>query len=104
MLVPIKWLKDYTKVDVDINEFTDRMIMSGSNLETVEKLPGEMRDVVVGKINKAEKHPLSDRLSLCMVDVGKGEDIKVERRRGNTGSGMPSGRTYPRTSPRPGSR
>ncbi|MBQ3925309.1 MAG: phenylalanine--tRNA ligase subunit beta [Firmicutes bacterium] len=77
MLVPIKWLKDYTKVDVDINEFTDRMIMSGSNLETVEKLPGEMRDVVVGKINKAEKHPLSDRLSLCMVDVGKGEDIKV---------------------------
>ena len=88
MLVPIKWLKDYTKVDVDVTEFTDRMIMSGSNLETVEKLPGEMRDVVVGKINKLEKHPLSDRLSICMVDVGRGEDIKVVCGAPNVEEGM----------------
>ncbi len=77
MLVPIKWLKDYTKVDVDIKEFTDRMIMSGSNLETVETMPGEMRDVVVGKINKIEKHPRSETLSVCMVDAGTGEDIQI---------------------------
>ena len=36
MLVPIEWLKDYTDINVDTKEFCDRMIMSGSNLETCE--------------------------------------------------------------------
>ena len=51
MLVPVKWLKDYTNVNADINEFTDKMIMSGSNLETVEKLPEEMKGILVGRVD-----------------------------------------------------
>lgn len=77
MLVPVKWLKDYTNVNVDIDEFCDKMIMSGSNLETVEETPEKMEGVVVGRINKLEKHPKSDHLSVCQVDVGTGEDIQI---------------------------
>ena len=37
MLVPIEWLNDYIDLkDIDTEEFCDRMIMSGSNLETCE--------------------------------------------------------------------
>ena len=54
MLVPIQWLKDYTDVNVDIDEFCDRMIMSGSNLETVEYFGENFNKVVVGKVIKKE--------------------------------------------------
>ena len=34
MLVPMEWLNDYIDPGVSTKEFCDRMIMSGSNLET----------------------------------------------------------------------
>ena len=36
MLVPIEWLRDYTEGKVSEAEYCERMIMSGSNLETCE--------------------------------------------------------------------
>ena len=54
MLVPIEWLKDYTDINVSTEEFCDRMIMSGSNLETVEYFGEDIKKVVVGKIVKIE--------------------------------------------------
>ena len=61
MLVPIEWLNDYIDTkDIDITEFCDRMIMSGSNLETCEHFCEEMENVVVGRIDKIERHPDAD--------------------------------------------
>ena len=36
MIVSLEWLKDYTDVNVDTQQFCDGMILSGSNLETCE--------------------------------------------------------------------
>lgn len=52
MIVSLEWLKDYTEVNVSPEEFCDRMIMSGSNLETLEMVGEDMHKVVVGKIVK----------------------------------------------------
>ena len=46
MQVSIKWLKDYIDPGVGTEEFCDRMIMSGSNLETCEYFCEEMENVV----------------------------------------------------------
>ena len=77
MLVPIEWLKDYTDINVDTKEFCDRMIMSGSNLETCEYFCEEMENVVVGRIEKIEKHPDADKLVVCQVNVGKDELLQI---------------------------
>lgn len=77
MLVPIEWLKDYTDINVDIKEFCDRMIMSGSNLETCEHFCEEMENVVVGRIEKIEKHPDADKLVVCMINVGKEDPVQI---------------------------
>lgn len=77
MLVPIEWLKDYIDLDVTTEEFCDRMIMSGSNLETCEHFCEEMENVVVGKIEKIEKHPDADKLVVCMLNVGKEEPVQI---------------------------
>ena len=41
MLVPLEWLNEYTKIDAAQDEFCERMIMSGSNIETVERFDVE---------------------------------------------------------------
>ena len=55
MLVSWKWLHDYVTVDEDVTEYCNKMIMSGSNLETCKKVGDGIEGVLVGKIEKIEK-------------------------------------------------
>ena len=77
MIVSLEWLKDYTEVNVSPEMFCDRMIMSGSNLETMEEVGTALVNVVVGKIVKIEKHPDADKLVVCKVDVGREEPVQI---------------------------
>jgi len=77
MIVSLEWLKDYTDVHVSPEEFCERMIMSGSNLETMELVGTDMKDVVVGKIVKITPHPDADKLVVCQVDIGKDAPIQI---------------------------
>ena len=71
MLVPVEWLNDYIDLkDVSTEEFCDRMIMSGSNLETCEYFCQDISKVVVGRIEKIEPHPDADKLVVCRLNVG----------------------------------
>ena len=70
MLVPIKWLKDYVNINVDINEYADAMTMSGSKVETVNEIGKGIDKVVVGKIIEILSHPDADKLLITKVDVG----------------------------------
>ena len=54
MLVPVSWIKEYTDVNVNTEEFVDRMVISGSNLEVVEHWGEGIEGVVIGKIEKIE--------------------------------------------------
>lgn len=77
MIVSINWLKDYVDVNVNIDEFCDSMIMSGSNLETCTEFGAGIEGVKIGRIEKIEKHPDADRLKVCSVNVGRDEDLQV---------------------------
>jgi len=70
MLVPLEWLKDYTDINAGTDEFCEKMIMSGSNIETAESFGKNTENVVVGRVIKKEKHPDADKLSVCKVDTG----------------------------------
>ncbi len=70
MIVSLEWLKDYTDVNVSPETFCDRMIMSGSNLETMEMAGEDITNVVVGRIEKIEKHPDADKLVVCFLNIG----------------------------------
>ena len=73
MIVSLEWLKDYTDVQVSPETFCDRMIMSGSNLETMEMAGEDIKDVVVGRIEKIERHPDADKLVVCFLNIGEKE-------------------------------
>ena len=71
MNTPISWIKAYVPdLDVDVQEFVDKMTLSGSHVEGYEKKDKNLKNIVVGKIESIEKHPDADKLVVCQVDVG----------------------------------
>ncbi len=77
MKLSMNWLKDYVKEDFDPKAYSDKLTMTGSKVEGFENPADEIKNVVVGKLITVEKHPDSDHLLICMVDVGKDEPVQI---------------------------
>ena len=72
-----EWLSELTKIDCSDKEYADAMTMSGSKVEGYEITGEGISKVVVGKVNKMNRHEDSDHLWVCSVDVGENEDIVI---------------------------
>ncbi len=70
MLLSRKWLDEYVTVDAANREFAEDMTLSGSKVEGYSVLSDEIKNVVVGRVLSLERHPDSDHMWICQVDVG----------------------------------
>jgi phenylalanyl-tRNA synthetase beta chain len=77
MKVPMKWLREYVDIKVDVNEYARRMVMSGTGVEGIQKTGSDFEGVVVGRVLSCEDHPNSDHLHVCMVDVGREAPLQI---------------------------
>ena len=78
MNLSMNWLSDFVDVkDVDIKAFCDRMTDTGSKVEGYEILGEDIENVKVARIVSLEKHPDSDHLQICQMDIGTGENIQI---------------------------
>lgn len=76
MKVSLSWLKRYVDINVPVEELCDRMTLAGFEIEECIDLSATMRNVVVGKVTAMEKHPDSDHLWICQIDIG-GEIVQI---------------------------
>ena len=78
MNTSLSWIKAYVPdLDVTAQEYTDAMTLSGSKVEGFEALDADLDKIVVGQIQKIERHPDADKLVVCQVDVGTGELVRL---------------------------
>jgi phenylalanyl-tRNA synthetase beta chain len=70
MIAPYSWLKEYIDTNLTPEEMMPYLIRTGTGVEGFEKQGEGIKNVVVGKITRIEKHPDADKLIVCMVDVG----------------------------------
>ncbi len=78
MNTSLSWIKAYVPgLDVTPQEYMDAMTLSGSKVEGYEKLDADLEKIIIGQIKKIEKHPDADKLVVCQVDVGAGEDVQI---------------------------
>ncbi len=71
MNLSLKWLHDFTNTDgISVKEYCDRMTDTGSKVEGYEVLGEDIQNVVVAKVVSMERHPDSDHLWICQVDIG----------------------------------
>ncbi len=73
-----KWLDTFVDCSsISDRDFAEAMTLSGSKVEVVEDLHANIKNMVVGKILKMERHPDSDHMWVCQVDVGKEKPIQI---------------------------
>lgn len=78
MNLSLNWVQDFTDVTgIAPKDYCDRMTDTGSKVEGFRLLGDDIENVVVGKITKITKHENSDHLQICMINVGKGEDVQI---------------------------
>lgn len=71
MNTTISWIKAYVpELSCTDQEYCDAMTMSGTKVESFEALDKNLEKIVVGQIEKIERHPDADKLIVCQVNVG----------------------------------
>ena len=77
MNTSLSWIKAYVPdLDVTAQEYTDAMTLTGTKVEGFEKMDADLDKIVVGQIDKIEKHPDADKLIICQVNIGT-ESIQI---------------------------
>jgi phenylalanyl-tRNA synthetase beta chain len=78
MRVPLNWLHEYCRPPLDAHALADRLDMTGTAVERVERYGvSALEFFVVGRVLEADRHPEADRLSVCIVDVGEAEPAQI---------------------------
>ena len=72
-----KWLSEFVTVDANDKDFAEAMTLSGSKVETTEDLGAEISNVVAGQVLSLERHPDSDHMWVCQINVGKDEPVQI---------------------------
>lgn len=77
MYLSKKWLSDYVTIDVSDKEYAEALTISGSKVEAFEVEGAELKNIVVGRVDSLEKHPDSDHLWVCAIDVGADSMLQI---------------------------
>lgn len=77
MYLSKKWLSDYVTIDVSDKEYAEALTISGSKVEAFETEGAELKNIVVGRVDSLERHPDSDHLWVCSIDVGADEKLQI---------------------------
>ena len=72
-----KWLLDFVDLDVCDKKFADEMTLSGSKVEAFEIEGEELKNIITGRIDSLTRHPDSDHMWVCSVNIGKDENIQI---------------------------
>ena len=62
---------------VSDKDFVETMTFFGQKVETYARMDAEIHNVVVGKVCSMVRHPNSDHMWICQVDVGQGAPIQI---------------------------
>jgi phenylalanyl-tRNA synthetase beta chain len=78
MRVPYSWLREYCDPGMEPAALADRLVMTGTEVERIAVVgPPSGENFIVGKVLAAEQHPDADRLRVCTVDDGSGDERTI---------------------------
>lgn len=75
MKISLNWLKEYLKIDLDVEEICQILTSIGlevAGYEQIESIKGGLKGLVIGEVKTCEAHPDSDHLHITTVDLGDG--------------------------------
>ena len=77
MKVSVSWLKDLVRLNNDIDELAESLSMTGFEVESIENLSDQAKNVVIGFVEEVKQHPNAEKLKICSVDVGLPKKLSI---------------------------
>ncbi|CCH68078.1 Phenylalanyl-tRNA synthetase beta chain [Richelia intracellularis HH01] len=77
MRISLNWLRELVEIKLNPEELAETITMSGFEVEEIEDWHTWADGVVIGKVAQCQPHPNAHKLSVCQVDVGKGELLNI---------------------------
>ena len=71
------WLRQYVNPELDSAALGHAMTMAGLELEEQRSVAPAFTQIVVAQILSAEQHPDADRLRVCKVNAGTGQELQI---------------------------
>lgn len=72
MNVSINWLSALLGTPIDPADAAERLTMLGAPVEARVAVHRDLGDILIALVERVDKHPNADRLSLCQVNTGTG--------------------------------
>ncbi|MCB1324910.1 MAG: phenylalanine--tRNA ligase subunit beta [Leptospiraceae bacterium] len=89
MKLSIDWLNDFVSLEqVTTEELVHRLTMSTCEVEDVIQAFSHLTIVRVARVEKVERHPNADRLSVCTVNAGQKSPLSIVCGAPNVQAGM----------------
>lgn len=71
MLVSLNWLNEFVDLsNIDEKQIAHELTMSGLEVEGIERIKPQFKNIITAKILKIDSHPNADKLHLVTVDTG----------------------------------
>ncbi len=77
MRISLNWLRELVEIKLSPEELAETLTMAGFEVEEIEDRRTWADGVVIGKVVERQPHPNADKLSVCQVDIGKGETLNI---------------------------
>jgi phenylalanyl-tRNA synthetase beta chain len=77
MKVSYNWLSRYLSEMPSPQDASDKLTLTGLEVEEVEQTGSQFDGIVVGEVLDVQPHPDADRLVVCMVDTGQDEPSQI---------------------------
>ncbi len=78
MNASLEWIKQYVKdLDCTAEQYKDAVTLTGTMVEGYERLDEDLDKIVVGRIEKIDRHPDADKLIVCQVNVGQPKLLQI---------------------------
>jgi len=88
MNVSEQWLREWVDVDCDTQQLSEQLTMAGLEVEGIEPASPGFSGVITARIETVEKHPEADKLKICQVSTGSGQDLKIVCGASNVRAGL----------------
>ena len=77
MNISTRWLREWVDPKVSDTELSEKLTMTGLEVERVAPVAPPFAGLVVGIVMSCVKHPNADKLSLCEVDIGDDNNLQI---------------------------
>ncbi len=71
------WLRQYVNPSLNSDALGHAMTMAGLEVEEQHSVAPAFTKIVIAQILSAEQHPDADRLRVCKVDAGTGQELQI---------------------------